>query len=185
MEKQLRFSFLVVVLDNGTLCPLIFLLFALEKLSHLINLNLKEGDWKAIKFSRGGFEISHLFFADDLILFGKATVRQAEIMKECIDIFCVVSSQQVSFTKSRVFCSRNTSIAKEIAAVCDSPLTKNLGKYLGVPIIHGRVTKETYKEIVENTQKRLASWKSATLSLVGRITLIKVVTTALPVLCNQ
>ncbi|KAK3211028.1 hypothetical protein Dsin_015734 [Dipteronia sinensis] len=172
--------------QGNPLSPYIFVL-CMEKLSHLINLKLKEGDWKAIKVSRRGSEISHLLFADDLILFGKATVRQAEIKKECIDIFCVVSSQHVSFTRSRVFCSRNTkdSIAKEIDAVCDSPLTKNSGKYLGVPLINGRVTNETNKEIVENTQKRLASWKSVTLSLASRITLIKAVTTSLPVYAMQ
>ncbi|KAK2653127.1 hypothetical protein Ddye_012983 [Dipteronia dyeriana] len=108
-------------------------------------------------------------------------------MKECLDIFCDTSGQQVSFAKLRVFCSRNTNnkTAKDIATFYSSPLTDDLGKYLGVPIIHGRINKGTYKELLEKTQKRLASWKSATLSFAGRMTLIKSVTTSLPVYAMQ
>ncbi|KAK2650981.1 hypothetical protein Ddye_018470 [Dipteronia dyeriana] len=69
--------------------------------------------------------------------------------------------------------------------MCGSLITKNLGTYLGVPLIHGRITKDTYKEIIEKTQKRLAAWKSDSLSFVGRCTLIKSVTSALPVYFKQ
>ncbi|KAL5760145.1 hypothetical protein ACOSQ2_018983 [Xanthoceras sorbifolium] len=55
-----------------------------------------------VKVSTGGPGISHLFFADDLILFGQATVKQAAIMKRCIDMFCDSSGQQtVGETKQR------------------------------------------------------------------------------------
>ncbi|KAK2663530.1 hypothetical protein Ddye_002104 [Dipteronia dyeriana] len=59
-------------------------------------------------------------------------------MKDCLDIFCELSGQQVSYPKSRVFCSNNVreSDARFIVTVCDSPLTKDLGKYLGVPLVH-------------------------------------------------
>ncbi|KAK0605740.1 hypothetical protein LWI29_030217 [Acer saccharum] len=159
----------------------------MEKLSHLIQQKLSVGDWKPIRISRGGPAISHLFFADDLILFGHASVQQANIMKECLDVFCDLSGQQVSFPKSRVHCSKNVTdhISRALAATCGSPITNDLGNYLGVPLIHGRITKGTYAEIVEKTHKRLASWKSASLSFVGRCTLIKAVTSAIPVYAMQ
>ncbi|KAL5846682.1 hypothetical protein ACOSQ3_010206 [Xanthoceras sorbifolium] len=53
------------------------------------------------------------------------------------------------------------------------------------PLLHSRITKHTYCEILEKTQKRLASWKSATLSMAGRVTLIKAVTAAIPVYSMQ
>ncbi|KAK2662858.1 hypothetical protein Ddye_001432 [Dipteronia dyeriana] len=117
----------------------------------------------------------------------KASIQQAQIMRECLDIFCDLLGQQVSFPKSRFFCSSNTtnSCAKKLVDICGSPLTKNSGKYLGVPLIHSRITKDTYKDILEKAQNRMASWKCASLSFVGRCTLIKVVSSALPIYAMQ
>ncbi|KAK0578928.1 hypothetical protein LWI29_018508 [Acer saccharum] len=172
--------------QGDPLSPYLFVL-CMEKLSHLIFERRNLGTWKSIKISRGGPEISHLFFTDDLILFGQASISQAKTMKECLDIFCDYSGQQVSYPKSRVLCSTNVKErdAKLIAEVCDSPITKDLGKYLGVPLIHGRVRVRTYWDIVERTQKRLAAWKMDSLSLAGRVTLIKAVTSALLIYAMQ
>ncbi|XP_039006913.1 uncharacterized protein LOC120134548 [Hibiscus syriacus] len=51
----------------------------------------------------------------------------------------------------------------------------NLGKYIGVPLLHGRMTKETHKYLIEKVEKRLVGWVAKTLSIAGRITLAKVV----------
>lgn len=45
----------------------------------LINLSLKlvdEGAWKPIKITKEGLNISHLFFADDVLLFSQANIEQ-------------------------------------------------------------------------------------------------------------
>ena len=57
-------------------------------------------------------------------------------------------------------------------------LTKNLGKYLGVHLIHDRVTNETYKRLLRKLN-RLTSRKNTTLSFACKITLIKTATTTL------
>ena len=103
-------------------------------------------------------------------------------MKECLDVFCSLSGQQVSFSKSRVLCSNNITdrVSRSISIAYGSPMTKDLGKYLGVPLIHGRITNRTYNSVIEKVQQRLATWKCDSLSLAGRVTLIKAVTTALP-----
>ncbi|KAL5820377.1 hypothetical protein ACOSQ3_022259 [Xanthoceras sorbifolium] len=131
----------------------------MEKLSHLIVDSVSKGLWKPIRISREGPLISHLFFADDLILFGHASLQQANAMKDCLDLFCSYSRQQVSFPKSRVCCSPNVSMvdARCIANICGSPITKDLGNYLGVPLIHGRINKHTYRGILEKVHNRLAS----------------------------
>lgn len=168
--------------QGDSLSPYLFVL-CMEKLSHIINQKLVEGNWRPVKISRNGSMISHMFFADDLILFGQASTKQAQVMKECLDIFYDISGQQVSFPKSRILCSNNVSngFARELAVICGSPITNNLGKYLGVPLIHDRIINETYKEIPEKSQSRLASWKSSTLSLSMRCTLIKVVSSSIPI----
>ncbi|KAK3219643.1 hypothetical protein Dsin_013613 [Dipteronia sinensis] len=67
--------------QGDPLSPYIFVL-CMEKLSHTINQKFVKGSWKPVKISRGP-AISHIFFADDLILFGQASLQQAEVMKDC------------------------------------------------------------------------------------------------------
>lgn len=60
------------------------------------------------------------------------------------------------------------------------PLTSDLGKYLGVPLVHKRVTKATYHHLIEKFQQRLSAWRANCLSFAGRTTLVKAVVAALP-----
>ncbi|KAK3205341.1 hypothetical protein Dsin_019387 [Dipteronia sinensis] len=61
--------------QGDPLSPYLFVL-CMEKLSHLINRRVHFGYWKCVKVSRGGPPISHLFFADDFILFGQGSVTK-------------------------------------------------------------------------------------------------------------
>lgn len=172
--------------QGDPLSPYIFVL-CMEKLSHLIQSAIEVGEWKPIKSSMNGPYVSHLFFADDLILFAEASTQQAKVLKKCMDIFCELSGQSVNFDKSKLYCSPNisNSLATEISHICGSPLTTDLGKYLGMPLIHSRVSKTTYSDLVDKVQNRLAGWKSKTLSMAGRLTLIQAVTASIPVYAMQ
>ncbi|CAL2225697.1 unnamed protein product [Prunus armeniaca] len=95
--------------------------------------------------------------------------------------------QVVNFEKSAIYCSPNTckELAKEISYICGSPLTNNLGKYLGMLLLHSRVTKATYESLVDKVKHRLASWKGKFLSLAGRATFIQAVTASIPIYAMQ
>ncbi|CAN1766326.1 Putative ribonuclease H protein At1g65750 [Linum perenne] len=58
--------------------------------------------------------------------------------------------------------------------------TSDLGRYLGVPILHGRVTKQTYNFVLERLDNKLAGWKAENLSLAGRVTLASSVLNSIP-----
>ncbi|BFG33690.1 hypothetical protein CerSpe_199640 [Prunus speciosa] len=172
--------------QGDPLSPYLFVL-CIEKLSHIIFNAVMRKNWKPVKSSQSGVSVSHLFFADDLILFAEASPKQARIMKNCLDSFCQMSGQTVNFDKSAIFCSPNTgtAIAKEISCICGSPLTDNLGIYLGMPLVHSRVTRHTHNRLVDRVHKRLASWKGKLLSLAGRATMIQAVTAAIPIYAMQ
>ena len=44
---------------------------------------------------------SHLFFADNLVLFAKTNLENCMVIKEVLDDFCRVSSQTISGAKSK------------------------------------------------------------------------------------
>ena len=64
-------------------------------------------------------------------------------------------------------------------------VTTNLGNYLGMPLLHSRVSKATYHGILEKVERKLNGWSAKFLSLAGRITLTQSVLQALPIYSMQ
>ncbi|OMP00911.1 reverse transcriptase [Corchorus capsularis] len=160
--------------------PYLFVL-CMERLGHLIDREVRTGAWKPIKAGRNCPGISYLFFVDDLFLFSRADPSQATVIKHVLDEFCMASGAKISLEKSKLFVSpKARGSGRDMSSLLGITGSDNLGKYLGVPLIHGRVTKATFKEIIEKVQSMLSSWKSRFLSLAGRATLISSVTTSIP-----
>ncbi|XP_016679196.1 uncharacterized protein [Gossypium hirsutum] len=57
---------------------------------------------------------------------------------------------------------------------------QNIGTYLGVPLLHDRVTKNTMSFFVDKIRKKLQSWDARKLSIAGRITLAQSVLLSIP-----
>jgi hypothetical protein len=74
-------------------------------------------------------------FADDLLLFGKATEEHMQCVVDICATFCQLSGQQVSKEKTSIFFSNNTSrrLRDKLVRVSGYRETNTLGKYLGVP----------------------------------------------------
>lgn len=79
----------------------------MERLGHIINEAVEQGRWKGIKLAKKGPVLTHLFFADDMVLFTEASVDQINVVKECLDKFCIASGQKVSLSKSKMYVSNN------------------------------------------------------------------------------
>lgn len=145
--------------------------------------------WHPIQLAHGGPRISHLAFADNLLLFADNLLLFAEVsedqvllVKKILDLFCRCSSQKVSEAKSRIFFSKNVNgvLRNHLSHMAGFQVTDDLGKYLGVPIIHERVSRRSFQFIMEKVNKRLSNWKANTLSFAGRLTLTKSIIQALP-----
>ncbi|KAI9122784.1 hypothetical protein K1719_005673 [Acacia pycnantha] len=70
--------------------------------------------------------------------------------------------------------------AYELSQILGIGLTPELGKYLGVPILHKRATKLTFAPLIQKVGRKLANWKGSLLSMAGKIVLIKSVLSAIP-----
>lgn len=69
------------------LTPYLFVL-CMERLPHLIQLAVDSEFWRPIQLNKGGSSLTQLFFANDLILYAEANLKQLQIMKMVLNCFC-------------------------------------------------------------------------------------------------
>ena len=110
-------------------------------------------------------------------------MAQIRIIQRILQRFCVVSSQKVSLEKSKFFFSDNVhrDLVKLMSDESGIQATRELGKYLGMPILHKRINKDTYGDVLEKISLRLVGWKGRFLSMAGRVTLTRSVLASIPV----
>ncbi|PNX93586.1 ribonuclease H, partial [Trifolium pratense] len=167
--------------QGDPLSPYLFVI-CMESLSHAILQAVDNNAWKPVSISRNGPGLSHLFFADDVLLFSKATVSQATVIEGILTKFANLSGLRVNIQKSRAFFSATTRQNKidSIVSITGIQNTNSLEKYLGFPIIHGRLCKRDYDFFIDKIQHRLASWKNKLLNKAGRLALVQSVLTSIP-----
>ena len=73
----------------------------MEKLAHLIQMEVDIVEWKPIRLSKNGPPITH--FDDDFILFEEASIEQVVMLKECMMELCDSSVQRMNLQKTRLY----------------------------------------------------------------------------------
>lgn len=124
-------------IKHDPLSPYIFVL-CLERLSKWIQCKVNEGVWRPLQASRSGIKISHLFFADDLLLFAEADTSQVACILQGLRGFCNASGQPINFNKSSLYISPSVDEqeAHHLSTSLGIPLMKELGRYLGHYILY-------------------------------------------------
>lgn len=89
--------------------------------------------------------------------------------------------------KSQIFFSQNVSPEKanRITEQAGIARTDNLGKYLGVPSLHGRMSTSMYAPLIERIDGSLDGWKNKYLTLAGRHILAQSVLNTIPYYAMQ
>lgn len=172
--------------QGDPLSPYLFVL-CMEKLALMTQEKVNNKQWLPIKISKNGPPISHLFFADDCLLFTKAKASQVRLVKDILHYFCLASGMKVNVQKSRFLPSKNVTRSKisQYEGIIDFHHTYNIGRYLGFPLLAGRVTKSDFSFILDKINSRLAGWKAKLLSRAGRVTLAKSVLCSMPIYTMQ
>ena len=78
--------------QGDPLSPYLFLLCA-EGLSALIKASVGNGSMEGIAICRGGPQLSHLFFADDSLIFCKATIAECDALQRVLGVYEQASGQ--------------------------------------------------------------------------------------------
>lgn len=162
------------VRQGDPISPYLFVL-TMERLDNAIRRVVSEASWKPIMVGRGRPLLSHLFFANDLVLFGEARIKNEMFMKKLLEDFCNHSCHKVSSLKSKIYFLSNTTthVREQIRNVMRYKQTEDLMSYLRVPLFHFRVKKSTFQFLVDKIQQRLSGLDANLLSLAMRVTLAK------------
>ena len=94
---------------------------------------------KGLAICRSGPKLSHLFFADDNLIFCKASIEECDTLQRILEVYENTSGQQLNWAKTSLFCSKNTSkeIQEEIKGRFGAQVIKQHVKYLGLPSLVG------------------------------------------------
>ena len=167
--------------QGDSLSPYLFLL-CLEGLHRMIHKAASNGDIQGISICRNGTKLTHLFFADDSLLFCRATSHDCQKMLEILSSYDRVSGQKLNRDKTTLFFSKSTPIDMQQKIMDDLGVTtlKNYDKYLGLPSMVGRNKRVSFEHLKQRVWKRLKGWEGKLLSQAGREVLIKSVIQAIP-----
>ncbi len=96
-----------VLRQGDPISPYLFLLCA-EGLNSLIKKASLQGEIHGISLCPRGPKITNLFFADDSLLFCRASLLECQKIQEILAIYEKASGQQLNRAKTTLFFSRNT-----------------------------------------------------------------------------
>jgi hypothetical protein len=126
--------------------------------------------------------ISHLFFADDSLIFFKANAMECNVLKNIFSAYEDISGQQINFDKSCVSFSNNISIDQQeaLALVLNVNRVDKHDKYLGLPMEISYSKIEAFGFLKDKVQKKLSGWREKFLSAAGKEVLLKAVIQSIP-----
>ena len=167
--------------QGDPLSPFLFLLCA-ESLSAMLQREERLGNIKGISICRGAPRLSHLFFADDSIIFCRANMSECQKVWDILHDYEVASGQKINKDKNSLFFSKNTgtSTQAEIKNLFGAQVIKQHERCLGLPSLIGRRKKKDFNRIKDQLGQKIAGWKGKLLSSAGKEVLIKAVAQATP-----
>ena len=117
--------------QGNPLSPYLFVP-CMEKFSLSIQQKVLRGIWKPIQVSKGGPQLSHILFADDVMLFCKASTEQVKVVMDTLEEFCSASELKIDTLKFKAMCSRMIQGERkcEIQDISTIKFVADLGDYL-------------------------------------------------------
>lgn len=154
--------------------PLSHLLFCLAEdfLSRLISLKVDSGGIKPMMYTRNLSFPSHFLYADDILLFAKASMHNIRAINGVFRCYANLSGQVVNWAKSEVYYGASinegrTAKLQGITGMIKGSLPFN---YLGVPLFTGAPKKKWLRPLADKICGRYSKWKGNSLSRAGRLT---------------
>ena len=167
--------------QEDPISPYLFLLCT-EGLHGLISKAATSSDIRGISICKNGPRLTHLFFADDSLLFCRASIQECTHIQTLLATYEEDSGQQRNREKTTLFFSKNTDIEVQdsIKDLLGIPKIKQYEKYFGLPSFMGRRKKASLAYIKDRIWPKIQGWKEKLFSQAGREVLLKAVIQAIP-----
>ena len=167
--------------QGDPLSPFLFL-FCAEGLNAIFRRAAMDGEIEGFSLCRNGPKLTHLFFADDCLIFCRATLEECLKIQSLLDIYEVASGQMINKEKTTLFFSGNTDTQTQdaIKVALNVPAIQHYEKYLGLPSFIGREKKACFTKVKERIWARMQGWKEKLLSQAGKEVMIKAVIQSIP-----
>ncbi|GJT57077.1 RNA-directed DNA polymerase, eukaryota, reverse transcriptase zinc-binding domain protein [Tanacetum coccineum] len=175
-----EFQFYKGLKQGDPLSPFLFIL-VMESLHVSFQRVVEAGLFSGIKLAPS-LQISHLFYADDAIFMGQWSQCNIDTITRVLEVFHRASGLRINMNKSKLLgISVDSSKVSQAAEKIGCMVLKTPFNYLGSRVgdIMSRI--QSWSDVIEGMRSRLSRWKLKTLSIGGRLTLLKSVLGAIPI----
>lgn len=147
----------------------------MEWLSRSLNARISDGTLTTFSTKRGALPITHLLYADDILIFTKDCEQNIKSLMETLRHFCNTTGQVINHDKSEVIFSKHTSDDRKSSILHGTLFTEMQLpiKYLGTPLIQGRIKITYFDELLQKLKQKISGWMRNLLSFAGRVTLVQ------------
>ncbi|KAL2893980.1 LINE-1 retrotransposable element ORF2 protein [Bienertia sinuspersici] len=157
--------------QGDPLSPLLFVI-GMEYLSRIMRKLHENPSFKMHPRCKG-LNLTHMCFADDLILCCKGEKNSIEMILDCFTQFSSSSGLQANRSKTEFYtCGMSDEEQNQIFAESGFRKGSLPFKYLGVPICSKRINAGQCEALVDKMTARIRMWSSRNISFAGRSQLI-------------
>ncbi|GJS50779.1 RNA-directed DNA polymerase, eukaryota [Tanacetum coccineum] len=167
-----EFQFGRCLKQGDPLSPFLFILI-MESLHLSFQRVVDVGMFQDIKLG-ASVDLSHMFYADDAVFVEQWNDSNITTLVHVLECFYRVSGLKINMGKSKIM-GVHVDNAKvfRVAVKLRCLILKAPFSYLG-SIVGGDMNRlQTWNDIVDRVKRRLSKWKMTTLSIGGRLTLVK------------
>ncbi|GJT61459.1 RNA-directed DNA polymerase, eukaryota, reverse transcriptase zinc-binding domain protein [Tanacetum coccineum] len=175
-----EFQFYKGLKQGDPLSPFLFILI-MESLHLSFQRVVDNGMFNGIKLS-SSLSISHLFYADDAVFMGQWCDGNISTLIHVLECFYRASGLRINMSKSKILgVNVDSDKVKGDASKLGCLILKTPFTYLGSKVGGSMSRVHAWNEVVDRVKNRLSKWKMKTLSIGGRLTLLKSVLGSIPI----
>lgn len=166
--------------QGDPLSPFLFVI-AMDYLSQTLDAAYNKGLIEGFRIRDNGTHISHLLFADDILLLSSPDERKFRNLHLILKSFEQASGLNINLNKSSI---SGINVSHDelhyLAGIWSCPIQALPSSYLGMPLGGNPRSESFWAAIIERVDRKLEGWNYSHISKGGRLTLVQSVLSSLP-----